>query len=180
MIQKGAKCCLLPVAALLALFWTSCGDDTASGGTVMLSLNEVMPSNVSTIADEADELDDWLELYNGEDDAIDLGGWYLSDDDDDPLKAQLPQGLLVPGHGVLLIWADHDLDQGDDHVDFRLDKEGEVIILSDPDGVLVDRLAYQNASDDQSFARIPDGTGEFVICWQPTPGTLNGAACGGD
>ena len=39
----------------------------------LLFINEFMASNDSTIADEAGEYDDWIEVYNGDDDPVWLG-----------------------------------------------------------------------------------------------------------
>jgi hypothetical protein len=43
-------------------------------------INEVMASNFSTLADPQGEFDDWIELRNVTDQAVDLSGWYLSDE----------------------------------------------------------------------------------------------------
>ncbi len=55
-----------------------------SGPTVVI--NEVMASNVKTLADPQGSFDDWIELYNPGDRVVDLTGMYLTDDPAVPRK----------------------------------------------------------------------------------------------
>ena len=45
-----------------------------------------MAFNVSSVADAYCEFDDWIELHNNTNTAIDLTGYYLSDDLTDLIK----------------------------------------------------------------------------------------------
>jgi hypothetical protein len=152
-----------------------CGGDDG-GGAGSLAINEVMPENKAACADPFGEYDDWFEIYNGGSSDVDLEGYYVSDDSTLPMKVQLSAGLTVPAHGVKLFWADEQV-QGTDHVNFKLEKNGEEIVLSDPDGTLVDMVTFGAATEDSSFARLPDGTGDMALCAHPTCGELNGESC---
>ena len=44
-----------------------------------LVINEIMASNFTKVADQDGEYDDWVELYNGGSNAVNLSGFYLSD-----------------------------------------------------------------------------------------------------
>ena len=59
------------------------------------------------------------------------------------------------------------------HTNFELDSDGEVIIFSSPEGEIIDGLDMPEQSMDRSYARVPDGTGEFGYLLYPTPGTAN-------
>jgi len=48
-----------------------------------LWINEVMPSNTATVADNAGEFEPWVELYNADTAAMDLTGHYLSNEAND-------------------------------------------------------------------------------------------------
>jgi Lamin Tail Domain len=161
--------------ALMLVLVAGCGggDD---GGSATLAINEVMPENKTACADPFGEYDDWFEIYNGGSSAVDLEGFYVSDDSTMPMKVQLAAGLSVPAHGVKLFWADAQV-QGTDHVNFKLEKNGEDLVLSDPDGVLVDTITFGAATEDSSFARLPDGTGDMALCAHSTCGELNGDTC---
>lgn len=141
-------------------------------------INELMPSNATVIVDEAGGAGDWIELYNRSSSAVDLTGYFISDDDAEPSKAVL-QGVSIPAGGTLLLWADRDIDQGPLHLPFALDRDGEVVLLSTPAGELLDRIEYVAASTDASFARYPDGAGGFAYCAVPTPNAPNDPSCAG-
>ena len=65
-------------------------------------INEFMPSNTVTIADEDGDLPDWIELFNPGAAPIDLTGYGLSDDPDEPFKWIFPHGVIEPGQHRLV------------------------------------------------------------------------------
>ncbi|MBC8214908.1 MAG: CotH kinase family protein, partial [Candidatus Marinimicrobia bacterium] len=70
--------------------------------------NEIMSSNGSTIYDEDGDTPDWIELYNGNDSSVSLGGYGISDDLDDPFKWTFPDIELPAGNHLLLFASDKD------------------------------------------------------------------------
>lgn len=136
-----------------------------------LVINEMMADNGSTLADEAGEFDDWVELYNRGTAPIDLAGLYLSDDPADPWAFALPDHVLAPGEH-LLIWADNDPDQGPLHAPFRLDASGEAVSLASRTAIL-DLTVFGEQARDVSWARASDGLSPWQACHSPTPGAPN-------
>lgn len=67
-------------------------------------LNEVEPSNRATLIDADGDSVDWIELANAGDTPVDLAGWTLSDDPDEPQMWTLPSVALDPGE-LLLVYA---------------------------------------------------------------------------
>ncbi|MFC1569966.1 CotH kinase family protein [bacterium] len=67
-------------------------------------INEVMPLNATGITDEEGDYSDWIELYNSGDTSLDLNGFGLTDDPDDPLKWIFP-AYELDAHQHLLIFA---------------------------------------------------------------------------
>ncbi|TVQ14164.1 MAG: hypothetical protein EA361_08180 [Bacteroidetes bacterium] len=67
-------------------------------------INEVMSSNAHFISDEDGSFEDWIELYNANNNVINLEGFGLSNDSDNPFKWVFPAYEMQPG-GYLLIWA---------------------------------------------------------------------------
>lgn len=126
-------------------------------------INELMASNTTAVADPAGEYDDWIELYNTSNQIVDLSGFFLSDKADNPGKWEIPQGTTIGPNGYLIIWADENGSQGDLHANFKLSASGELVILSDPDTLLVDEVTFGQQQTDMGYARVPNGTGNFVI-----------------
>jgi hypothetical protein len=62
----------------------------------------------------------------------------------------------------LIVWADEDLTEDGLHADFKLSASGESVILSKADGTTVDSIDYTNQIANISYARNPNGTGNFV------------------
>lgn len=133
-------------------------------GAQGLVINEFVASNDSTsmIADEFGDYDDWVELYNNSNQTIDMNGYYFSDDFTAPDQWRFPAGITIPPDGYLIVWTDSDNGQGDLHTNFKLAKTGEQLILSDSFLVVVDSLTYGGQETNVSFARIPNGTGDFT------------------
>ncbi|MDA8745803.1 CotH kinase family protein [Rubripirellula amarantea] len=143
-----------------------------------LFINELMADNDATIEDpdEAGAFEDWVEIYNAGTEAVDLGGMYLTDDVEAPTQWQFPAGSTVAAGGYLLIWADDESDQGDDHASFKLSSGGEIVALYDSDGTtLVDSLEFGEQATDVSFGRSPDGSETLSVLTTATPGAANSA-----
>jgi len=141
----------------------------------ILFINEFLASNNSTNADEYGEYDDWIEIYNGDMEAVWLGDKYLSDNLDNPDKWQMPDVWLEPGE-FILFWADDDTDQGPNHTNFKLDAEAEEIGIFDSEFTQyfpIDTLSYIAQSADISYGRNPDGGITWIHYSSPTPGYSN-------
>lgn len=135
-------------------------------------INELMASNTSTVMDESAQYEDWIELYNGGATAVDLQGWYLTDTPFEPTKWQFPAGTVMAPNAYMIVWADEDASQGDMHANFKLSASGESVLLFDPDTALVDQVDFPEQVTDLGYARIPNGSGPFVI-QAPTFGANN-------
>ncbi|MEY3210667.1 MAG: hypothetical protein RIT28_1148 [Pseudomonadota bacterium] len=150
------------------------GDDTGTPDEApAVFINEFMASNATIIADDEGGFGDWIELYNATDAAVDLSGWFITDDLANTEKHVLG-AISIPAGGFVLLWADDDILDGDDHLAFKLSSDGEDLALYTPEGVAVDELTYQAQTTDQSAARFPDGGATWAITDAPTPGATNG------
>jgi len=65
-------------------------------------INEGSNKNYSTLNDEDGDFPDWIELYNSGAISVDLFGYSLTDDQEEPLKWILPQIILLPGHYLVV------------------------------------------------------------------------------
>ncbi|HNS19022.1 MAG TPA: lamin tail domain-containing protein [Sedimentisphaerales bacterium] len=162
------------LVACVCLF--SIAGATLAGSPVVV--NEVMASNVTSYADPQGEYDDWIELYNTTDAPIDAGGLYLTDDQSEPRKWQIPTGdpalTTIPAQGFLLIWADGDTGDPGLHADFGLGADGDEVALFDSDGrTLLDSISFGPQISDFSYGRNPDGGDVLIRMALPTPSESN-------
>ena len=153
-------------------------DNTAA--PLSARINEWMAANTHTLlnTNNGNRYDDWFELFNPGDQPADLGGFFLTDTLSDPFAFAIPAGYVIPPHGFLLVWADNRpaLNQppfAELHVNFKLNRGGEVLALFASDGTLIDGLTYGPQSDDLSQGRYPDGQSSTGIMATPTPGRPN-------
>ncbi|MFN0275941.1 MAG: CotH kinase family protein [Chitinophagales bacterium] len=140
-----------------------------------LVINELMAINDSTVIDNAGDNDDYVEIYNPGSSAIYLGDYYLSDDFTNPAKWKLPEVTLLADDYILL-WADNETEEGEEHCDFKLSGSGEQLGLfagvSDYFSA-IDTISFGMQTADISFGRIPNGSGNFVLLTEPSPGENN-------
>ncbi len=140
-----------------------------------LVINEVMTSNNQTIADEAGEFEDWIELYNSGEVAVQLADYFLTDNSSSPTKWEFPNYILQPEE-FLLVWADRDLADGPMHANFRLSAGGEEVHLfkEEVDGIRwIDGIDVPPIPSDYSFGRENDAELPWMLFWSPTPGYSN-------
>lgn len=134
-----------------------------AGSVTGVVINEVMAANTTTKTDPSGDFDDWIELYNNSDQSIDLTGWYLSDNGNDLQKWAFPAGTSIPAKSYLIVWADEDGSQPGLHANFKLSANGETIYLVSPDNTAVQEVSFSSQPDDMGYARVPNGTGSFVV-----------------
>lgn len=151
----------LPVGAEHDIFIFRVQAGGSGGGPIVI--NELMADNSATVSDEAGDYEDWFELYNTTSEAIDLGGYFLSDKADNPAKYEIPEGVILPANGYLVFWADEDGSEGPLHANFKLSTGGELITLYSPVLELVDSVEFGAQQTDVSYARSPNGAGPFVF-----------------
>ena len=107
--------------------------------------------------DDFGDYDDIIELYNPTNVAVNLSGYFLSDDPEYLTKWIFPEyeelSVLQPG-AYRVLWADNEPHQGLNHLPFSLDKSGESVVLTEPDAItIVDQIDYQNQQRDVSYGR---------------------------
>ena len=132
-----------------------------------LVINEVASDYTMGIWDEREEYEDWVELYNGSDQALDLAGLCLSDDNNEPCKWQFPidqPSVTTLGAGqFLIIWADGEEDEGLFHTNFSINKSGENLWLHEAGGLLIDQLNVPSLETNETFGRETDGSDLMVV-----------------
>ncbi len=138
-----------------------------------LTINEILTANTySELDPKFKQFSDWIELYNNDNSAKDIGGYYLSDDVNNSRKWKIPSGTMIGSKDYLLIWADKE-DTGL-HTNFSLSADGEIVTLSDLNGNIVDSVEFDKQRSDVSCSKINDK----IYYMKPTPANANGIAHG--
>lgn len=144
-----------------------------SGKAQELIINEIMSGNISGITDAYGDNSDWIELYNKSSEDIQLGGYYLSDKNYLPTKWEFPN-VTIGSKSYLLIFASEKESIGNElHCNFKLSLNGENILLSDPNEVLIDQIDSIIQQADISYGHIPGEANELKYFNIPTPNSLN-------
>lgn len=129
---------------------------------------------------------DWIELYNTTGRAINIGGWFLSDNDGDDasrMKYRIPDGTSIDAYGFLVFFEDLHFGNGaslDARIPFALSENGEVVVLSSAAGEVLTgyrvREDFDASPTGVSFGRYykaSTDTWNFVLMSQNTPGWEN-------
>lgn len=132
-------------------------------------INELCASNDNVILDELGNSSDWLELYNPSEETINLEDWSLSDDSDNPRKWIFPNINIGPESYLLIFASDEDFFLEYAHTNFKLSADGENLILSNPEGEIVDQINFPELETDWSYGRFPNGGADWQAFLQPTP-----------
>ena len=142
-------------------------------------INEIS-ARPSSHLDENGDADDWIELYNTSNEAIDIAGYYITDNLAMKTKYKIPAGpnnetVIQPG-GYKILWADEEPAEGALHVNIKLSAEGEAVgLYQDVEGALImmDETTYDEFDSNQSYSRLPNGSGAFKVTTILTPMAAN-------
>ena len=161
------------VSAFLLTSALRCGvpfamaEQNASG----LSINEVCTQNKSSLIDSLGRASDWIELYNSGDSDISLAGFGLSDKSDEPMKFVFPSDSVIRKGEYLVLIANKDgAGMTELNTGFSLSKSGETLVLSSPDGEVIQTLTVPPLGEDQTYGRLSDGS---YAVMSPTPASAN-------
>lgn len=142
-------------------------------------INEVCSTNKTGFVDENNKHSDWIEIYNGTYEDVDLNGYYMTDKAEKPTKAKITGSNTVvkSGEYIIMVCSGNSivLSTHYTHLNFRIDKDlPETVFLIQPDGkTVVDQVDVPALPVDASYGRSPDATGAFQVFNSPTPGKAN-------
>ena len=117
---------------------------------------------------------DWIEIRNGSGSKVSLEGYYLSDSFDEPLKWQIPE-MSVSSGGYCVIYASSTAsEQTSNTAPFSISASGETLLLSSPEGVLIDYFDTGVMLVGNSVGRLGgDEMGSRVFFTSSTKGSAN-------
>jgi hypothetical protein len=83
---------------MLGLLFYCCEDTQPESSDASVVINEINYNSLDSF-----DPDDWVEIYNGSSDIIDLGSWLLKDENDDHIFTIPLNTLLLPDQ-YLVLW----------------------------------------------------------------------------
>lgn len=147
-----------------------------SGGTPGQPNSSPVPPVVrlNEIAAQPTQGPDWIELFNPGSSVIDLAGWSLTDNPEQPRRFVFPSGSEIAAGGFLRVLCDPDRPAAALRAPFGLSVGGEQVALFNADTNVVDSLEFGPQASGYTTGRIgPAGT--WVLC-EPTPDAPNEVA----
>jgi CotH kinase protein/Chitobiase/beta-hexosaminidase C-terminal domain/Lamin Tail Domain len=123
------------------------------------SITEFLAANSSVHADEDGEYSDWIEIHNPDAAALNLDGYYLTDNPNRPTKWRFPALTLNPGAYVVVFASDKNraVAGAPLHTNFKLSADGEFLGLVAPDGVTI--VSQFAPAFPKQFADVSYGSG---------------------
>jgi len=146
-----------------------------------LRITEFMAENFTALRDEDQDPEDWIEIQNFGSTAVNLAGWSLSREQDEPGMWVFPAVTLAPG-GFLVVHA-----SGKDrspvnptlrlHTNFKLNPSGGYLGLFGPElpRQAVSEVYFPEQGPNHSYAR-ENNSGEWRYFLTGTPGSANGVS----
>ena len=127
-----------------------------------------MASNTYTLINPLNkQFDDWIELFNDDNNSLNISGYYLSDDENNSKKWRIPEGTSIQAEGFLLFWADS-LNQ-QNHTNFKISASKGILLLSDKNGTTIDSIRYKKQKSNISTTKKDKN---IYFC-EPTPKQTN-------
>lgn len=151
----------------------------SSNAFTQVVINEYSCSNMSTIQDNYNNYEDWIELYNTSSSAVNISGFYLSDKATNPTKWQIPTGVSIPANGKLIVFCNgrDEFSGGYLHTSFKLTQtKPENIVFANASGTILENILLSPTQKGHSRGRTTDGANTWALFNFPTPGSNNTSA----
>ncbi len=134
--------------------------------------NRVVEPGIDVVINEVEsdgDTTDWVEIKNNGTAIVDISGWYVTDDKGDE---RVDNNATTPvADGTVLAPKGYYVFEENTDFSFGLGKKDEVTVYQ-ADGTVVAEYSW-NGHASGTYARIPDGTGEFTDVSVSTKGTAN-------
>ena len=156
--------------------WAESFNGGGTPGTARIAPSQVLINEV--LANSASPLLDFVELANPTNADINIGGWYLSDSENDLQKYLIPAGTVIPAGGFV-VFDEDDFNASPGQIgNFSLSSSGESVWLtatSNGQPQFIDNVSFTGSFEDQSYGRLDASTGESRLAPLAfrTPGAVN-------
>ncbi len=121
-------------------------------------LNELLPS-----PEGPDSENEWIELSNQNDFAVDISGWKLSDIIGTTKTYSFPDQTIIQANGFLVFQRTE--------TNITLNNSGDTINFLFPDNTIIETVSYEKAKREESYSKNTLGVWEWSP--NPSPGKIN-------
>ena len=136
-------------------------------------ISELMSDNSEVFDNELDATPDWLELHNKSNEEVNIGGWFLTDDEDDLAKWEIPPVVLTSDEYLVVLCVGENEIENTSFIQasFKLGAKGEKVFLVNQNGEIMDQINFPCISKNRSFGL--NETDDKVHFYVPSPGYEN-------
>src|SRR5690554_1040438 len=125
-------------------------------------INEIVSKSDGFFVDEDGDASDWVELYNASSEPVDLTGFRLSDDIENPYKWIFPEVVMNPFEYLVIFCSGKNRSTEPFHTNFQIKASGESLILSNSIGEFIDEVSATALSAGFALARICAGSSCYL------------------
>ncbi len=136
-----------------------------------LEITEVVTKNRTFFPDEDGEISDYVEIHNKSDEAVNLSGMYLSNQEQKPKRWAFPDVTLQPDEYLTVHMSGLDeVEDGHIHANFKLLSSGVSLYLTKSDGTVISSVTVPELQADQAYSRTESG---WTTALAPSPNAAN-------
>ena len=158
---------LFIIAIVLAYFFGGRSGYLKAG---RLYISEIVASNSGVIKDDSGEYSDYIEIYNGYGYDVNLKNYRLTDNIANSKKWVFPDMTIKSGeYKIIYASGKNRCNGGECHTNFKLNSEGETLVLIEPGGNAISKITYPKLTPNISYSYVDR---DYVIT-QPTPKEKN-------
>jgi len=123
-----------------------------------IRINEILTNNTSSCIDEYGNHSPWIEIVNTDYHALNIGGYYLTNNINNPKKSWIPTGdprTAIAIRNYILIYGDGNSKEGVFHTNFNLNETNFLALFSSDGKTLIDSITFpKGLKKNISYARI--------------------------
>lgn len=138
-------------------------------------LNEWMAHNTDAIQNPMGKYESWVEIYNGDEKAVWLGDYFLTNDFKNKQKWNLPSKTLMPDE-YMVIWLDGQTADGFNHAPFGFDPNHKQLGIFGPASLNyapIDSFSYKEVLPNVSYGLPHKSRESYTALKTGTPGFTN-------
>ena len=136
-----------------------------------VEINEICTKNKNILKDYYGNYSYWIEIFNSGESEIDLSGYGISNKENNLFKYKFPNNFMIMPKEYLIIFASKENSTSNEiHTGFSLKKEGELIILTNSEGEIIEKVEIPELEEDETYGKNFNRTFQKML---PTPGEKN-------